>query len=143
MRVLQVLLVSWSLKLATSLLKLAQSIFLSWYYSTRRRTNTYIECTNKRTVLSILSILFIEPWFGGKRPNSFSVSAFYSRQSDISDRAYQRSFMLCGGGYGGMYGGGYGGMYGGYPGYGGGYQQSMIEASLRPDKTFEVFGAHR
>ena len=76
---------------------------------------------------------FIEPWFGGKRPNSFSVSAFYSRQSDISDRAYQDPYA--------MYGGGYGGMYGGYPGYGGGYQQSMIEASYDPDKTFEVFGA--
>ena len=84
---------------------------------------------------------FIEPWFGGKRPNSFSVSAFYSRQSDISDRAYQDPYAMYGGGYGGMYGGGYGGMYGGYPGYGGGYQQSMIEASYDPDKTFEVFGA--
>ena len=84
---------------------------------------------------------FIEPWFGGKRPNSFSVSAFYSRQSDISDRAYQDPYAMYGGGYGGMYGGSYGGMYGGYPGYGGGYQQSMIEASYDPDKTFEVFGA--
>lgn len=84
---------------------------------------------------------FIEPWFGGKRPNSFSVSAFYSRQSDISDRAYQDPYAMYGGGYGGMYGGSYGGMYGAYPGYGGGYQQSMIEASYDPDKTFEVFGA--
>ncbi len=85
---------------------------------------------------------FIEPWFGGKRPNSLSVSAFYSRQSDISDRAYQNPY---GGMYGGgMYGGGMygGGMYGGgYPGYGGQYQQNMIEASYDPDKTFEVFGA--
>jgi|LFRM01.1.fsa_nt_gb outer membrane protein insertion porin family len=85
---------------------------------------------------------FIEPWFGGKRPNSLSVSAFYSRQSDISDRAYQDPY---GGMYGGgMYGGGMygGGMYGGgYPGYGGQYQQNMIEASYDPDKTFEVFGA--
>ncbi len=85
---------------------------------------------------------FIEPWFGGKRPNSLSVNAFYSRQSDISDRAYQNPY---GGMYGGgMYGGGMygGGMYGGgYPGYGGQYQQNMIEASYDPDKTFEVFGA--
>ena len=53
---------------------------------------------------------FIEPWFGGKRPNSFSVSAFYSRQSDMSDRALQGGYNPYGGydpyGYGGMYGGG-------------------------------------
>ena len=92
------------------------------------------------------SFSFIEPWFGGKRPNSFSVSAFYSRQSDISDRAYQNPYATgMYGGYGGMYGGGYG--YGGYPGYGGGYggygggYQDMIEASYDPDKKFEVFGA--
>ena len=91
------------------------------------------------------SFSFIEPWFGGKRPNSFSVSAFYSRQSDISDRAYQNPYAMYGGGYGGYGGmypgyGGYGYGYGGYGGYGGGYQD-MLEASYDPDKTFEVFGA--
>ena len=30
------------------------------------------------------SLSFFDPWFGGKRPNSFSVSAYYSRQTDIS-----------------------------------------------------------
>lgn len=90
---------------------------------------------------------FIEPWFGRKRPNSFSVSAFYSRQSDISDRAFQDPYssgMYGGGypgygGYGGGYGG-YGGSYGGYGGYGGGYQD-MLEYSYDPDKVFEVIGA--
>ena len=89
---------------------------------------------------------FIEPWFGRKRPNSFSVSAFYSRQSDISDRAFQGNSY---GGYGGMYGGGYGGGYGGYGGssyggynsYGGGGYQNMLEYSYDPDKVFEVMGA--
>lgn len=91
---------------------------------------------------------FIEPWFGRKRPNSFSVSAFYSRQSDISDRAYQNPYGgagMYGGypGYGGGYGG-YGGGYGGYGGYGGGYgggYQDMLEYSYDPDKVFEVIGA--
>lgn len=83
---------------------------------------------------------FIEPWFGGKRPNSFSVSAFYSRQSDMSDRAFQGQNMYDPyGGYGGMYGGGYSGMYGG--GYNSAYGQSMMEYSFDPDKTFEVIGA--
>ncbi len=84
---------------------------------------------------------FMEPWFGGKRPNSFSVSAFYSRQSDISDRAYQDPYgggiYNPYGGYGG-YGGIYGGYGGGYGGYGGGYG---YEASYDPDKVFEVLGA--
>ncbi len=89
---------------------------------------------------------FIEPWFGRKRPNSFSVSAFYSRQSDISDRAYQDPYGM-GGMYGGGYGGGYGGYGGGYGGYGSGYgnygggYQDMLEYSYDPDKVFEVIGA--
>ncbi len=89
-------------------------------------------------------VSFIEPWFGGKRPNSFSVSAFYSRQSDISERAYQNPYAMYGGGGmygGGMYGGGMygGGMYGGGM-YGGGYQD-ILESSYDPNKTFEVIGA--
>ncbi len=34
------------------------------------------------------SFSFIEPWLGGKRPNSLSVSGFYSRQSGMSSRYY-------------------------------------------------------
>ena len=32
------------------------------------------------------SLSFFDPWFGGKRPNSFSLSAFYSVQTSVSDR---------------------------------------------------------
>jgi outer membrane protein insertion porin family len=39
------------------------------------------------------SISFMDPWFGGKRPNSLSVSAFYSRQTDISSKYYSQSYM--------------------------------------------------
>ncbi|KAA6312380.1 Outer membrane protein assembly factor BamA, partial [termite gut metagenome] len=39
------------------------------------------------------SISFFDPWFGGKRPNSFSVSTFYSLQTDISDRYYNSTYM--------------------------------------------------
>lgn len=38
------------------------------------------------------SISFFDPWFGGKRPNQFSVSAFYSRQTDISSNYYNSSY---------------------------------------------------
>ncbi len=39
------------------------------------------------------SVSFFDPWFGGKRPNSFSVSAYYSVQSDISDRYYNQAWQ--------------------------------------------------
>ena len=39
------------------------------------------------------SVSFFDPWFGGKRPNSFSVSAFYSIQTDISSNYYNSAYM--------------------------------------------------
>ena len=30
----------------------------------------------------------MNPWFGGKRPNTLSVSAFFSKQTDVSDNYY-------------------------------------------------------
>ena len=44
--------------------------------------------------------------FGGKRPNAFSVSAFYSRQTDISSRYYNDAYMNS------YYNSYYSGMYG-------------------------------
>ena len=60
------------------------------------------------------SIQYVNPWFGGKRPNTFSFSAFYSKQTDVSDRYYNSAYYdnyynnLYGGGYGYGYGYGYG-----------------------------------
>jgi outer membrane protein insertion porin family len=51
------------------------------------------------------SISFFDPWFGGKRPNSFSLSAFYSRQTDISSKYYSQSYLNSY--YNSMYGGTY------------------------------------
>ena len=34
------------------------------------------------------SISYMNPWFGGKRPNTFSLSAFFSKQTDVSDTYY-------------------------------------------------------
>ncbi|MBQ5925943.1 MAG: BamA/TamA family outer membrane protein [Paludibacteraceae bacterium] len=40
------------------------------------------------------SISFFDPWLGGKRPNSFSVSFFYSVQTGLSNRYYENySYM--------------------------------------------------
>ena len=39
------------------------------------------------------SLSFFDPWFGGKRPNSFSVSAYYSRQTDISSNYWNNNYL--------------------------------------------------
>jgi outer membrane protein insertion porin family len=64
------------------------------------------------------SLSFFEPWLGGKKPNSFSVSFSYSRVNFSANKYYQNYYNnpSYGGGYGG-YGGGYGGYGGGYGGY--------------------------
>lgn len=36
-----------------------------------------------------VSVSFMEPWLGGKRPNSLSVSAFFASQTGYSDRYYK------------------------------------------------------
>ena len=38
------------------------------------------------------SVSFLDPWFGGKRPNSLSVSAFYSRQTGINSSYYNSNY---------------------------------------------------
>ena len=78
------------------------------------------------------SISFFDPWFGGKRPNSFSISAFYSRQTDISSRYYNDSY----------YNNYYNSMYSGYGGYGmynyGDYNN--YENYYDPDKSIQMWG---
>lgn len=75
-----------------------------------------------------VSLSFIEPWLGGKKPNSFSLSLSHSRINYSANKYYQNYNPYYGGGYGGYPYGGYGGYpygggFGGYPygGYGGGY----------------------
>ena len=78
---------------------------------------------------SSLSTSYSTSWFGNKRPNSFSVSLFYSKQSDIS--SYYRNNAL----YNSL-------------GYGYGYGYSMYnnlaynyESMLDDDKNIQMFGA--
>ncbi|MDH6356818.1 POTRA domain-containing protein [Parabacteroides sp. PF5-9] len=88
------------------------------------------------------SISFMDPWFGGKRPNTLSVTAYFSRQTDISgnylsNTGYGNSYYGYGGyPYGSSYGYGYGSGYG--SSYGGGYYN--YEAAYDPDKYINMFG---
>ena len=67
-------------------------------------------------------------WFGGKRPNSFSLSAFYSKQSDISSTYRNSAWMN-----------NYYNYYGGYGSYNSGYYDysSMMDDS----KYIKLLGA--
>ena len=38
------------------------------------------------------SVSYMNPWFGGKRPNTLSVSAFFSKQTDVSDNYYNSAY---------------------------------------------------
>ena len=75
------------------------------------------------------SISYNNPWFGGKRPNSLSVNAFYSKQTDLSENYYNSAY--------------YNNYYNSYlPGYGsnGGYG-NYYENFYDPDKYIKIFGA--
>ena len=76
------------------------------------------------------SVSFFDPWFGGKRPNSFSVSAFYSVQTDVSSQYYNSAYMN---NYYNMLSG-----YGYYGGYGNYYDN--YESYYDPDKSIKMFG---
>ena len=90
------------------------------------------------------SISFLDPWFGGKRPNSLSFSAYYSRQTGVNS-SYYNSQWASGSMYNPYYGGyGYGGYgYGGY-GYGGynDYYQNSYQASYDPNKVLQMVGVN-
>ncbi len=83
------------------------------------------------------SVSFLDPWFGGKRPNSLSVSAFYSRQTGINSSYYQQQYQNYMYNYANsMY---YSSMYpnsmlGGYSGY------NYYENSYDPNKYLQMAG---
>ena len=84
--------------------------------------------TNGRYYSSI-SGSYSTGWFGGKRPNAFSVSAYYSKQSDVSSSYYNNSWMNS------MYG-----YYGGYGSLNSTYYNNY-ESFLDDDKYIKLFGA--
>ena len=72
------------------------------------------------------SINYMNPWFGGKRPTSFSLSAFFSRQTDVSDRYYNSAY--------------YNSYYNYLYGYGNTYS-NYYENFYDPDKYVMIYGA--
>ena len=74
------------------------------------------------------SISYVNPWFGGKRPNTFSFGASFSKYTDISGNYYNSAY------YDNYYSYLYGYGYGGYGGYG-----NYYENYYDPDKRFMTF----
>ncbi len=82
------------------------------------------------------SISFLDPWFGGKRPNSLSVSAFYSRQTGINSSFYNSQYQNAMYNYYNMYN--YGSYYGNnYYNYG----NNLYENAYDPNKYLQMAGA--
>ena len=70
------------------------------------------------------SVSFLDPWFGGKRPTSFSVTAFYSKQTDVSSSYYSNYYNY------------YNQLYGtSYNSYG-----YTADNYYDPDKSVQLFG---
>ncbi|MBR2318406.1 MAG: outer membrane protein assembly factor BamA [Bacteroidaceae bacterium] len=76
------------------------------------------------------NISFFDPWLGRKRPNSFSVSAFMSMQTDVADSYYNTAYYNNYANY--LYG------YGNYNGYGYGYNN--VSSYYDPDKHIKMYG---
>ena len=83
------------------------------------------------------SISFYDPWFGGKRPNSFQFSAYYSRQTGIESSFLSRSYNSL---YNNsLYGGYWGNSYLGNSYYDD-YYQNAYENALDPNKSLQMIG---
>lgn len=74
------------------------------------------------------SLSFVDPWFGRKRPNQFSLSVFYSKQSDVNS-SYYSNYMN--------------NLYSYYYGYGYGTNSSYYNYSnyYDPNKWVQLVGA--
>lgn len=84
---------------------------------------------------SSYSFSFLEPWMGGKRPNSFSLSGYYSMQSDVSSRYYNQSNSI---NYYDYNNSGYGNS--GYNNYGYGSNSSSYMYEMDPEKYLKMWG---
>ncbi|MDE6575590.1 MAG: outer membrane protein assembly factor BamA [Muribaculaceae bacterium] len=93
--------------------------------------------TNARYYQSY-AISFLDPWFGGKRPNSLSVSAYYSRQTGVNSSFYNNTWANST-----LYGSGLG-YYPGYSNYYNynDYYQNSYEQSLDPNKVLQMVGVN-
>lgn len=78
------------------------------------------------TYFQSYSLSFLDPWFGGKRPNQFSVSLYYSKQSDVNSNYYGSDYYNSL--YRNIYGWGSNSSYYNYTNY------------YDPDKYVKLFG---
>ena len=78
------------------------------------------------------SLSFLDPWFGGKRPNSLSVSAYYSRQTGVNSNYYNSNWAN-------PYGYGYGYGFGSSYNYND-YYQNSIQNAYDPNKLLQMAG---
>lgn len=74
------------------------------------------------------SISFLDPWFGGKRPNSLSVSAYYSRQTGVNSSYFNDNWSNA--------------ITSGLYGYGYGYNSNVYDYSYQnaydPNKVLQM-----
>lgn len=75
-------------------------------------------------------VSFLDPWFGGKRPNAFSVTGYYSRQTGISSSFYNKNYLN------NLYNYGYGYGYG----YGNEYSSTAYQDAYDPNKVLQMAG---
>lgn len=101
--------------------------------------------TNGQSYSSV-SMSFIEPWLGGKRPNSLSASIYYASQTGVSKRFYESmssyynpySYNNYGNSYGNSYGSSYGSSYGND--YSSAYS-ALYQNEMDPDIYMRTLGA--
>ena len=75
------------------------------------------------------SISFLDPWFGGKRPNSLSVSAYYSRQTGVNSSYYNSTWANSA-------------YYGLYGTYNSDYYNNSYQSSYDPNKVLQMLGVN-
>ncbi|MBR1733355.1 MAG: outer membrane protein assembly factor BamA, partial [Alloprevotella sp.] len=51
-----------------------------------------INAQTNGTYYQSYSVSFLDPWFGGKRPNQLSLSLYFNKQSDVSSRYYNNAY---------------------------------------------------
>lgn len=95
------------------------------------QTFTLSAQTNAR-YFQAYQISFLDPWFGGKRPNSLSVSAMYSRQTGVNSSYYNSRWQNSAYGWNSYYPGyNYGNAYSDY-------FQNSYQASYDPNKVLQM-----
>lgn len=79
------------------------------------------------------SVSFMDPWFGKKRPNTLSVSTYFSRYTGVNSRYYNQLQSQ-------YYNNYYNNYYGYGSGYGSNYGSSYYESAYDKSKYMQILG---